>query len=763
MELNDYNGFDDHCKSADLAKKNNPTMESSMDQIMQRKDQEFIDHSLLAPEYMRGGDPNNFIIDLINFPKTVNTPGNTTDTLSSDLHFTTALFAENTEHNASDDLRKSASLCIPLHGDFLMPVHKTFNASVTSVETVEENGVKVVQQLLLTEPSETATLDDTSIDLDCDMTRFNSRKVLPHKKRISRKLKIVQDDSDLQLNVPLESHKLAPVQQLVVLFRCELCGHGACSQLEFFNHLKQHYEPSTPDTILAVMKTSLDALGPEKTDEVTNLCSLDKKTDDLDQVFPDVHFPFGNFQQNDEVDAVRVVMAPPQLPHNQHNHHYQHDHPHTQGAEQVVEGNIDASTNSMSHVQTSTQASAQALASEEFSDTEDMLEGIRDKVFVEDTCDTIDLMTPTPNGIRPHWFSSTGFGGIELKAKPFCDVLFSNQFPNILPNDGNPSEDLASEEDAEVMKLTNKPVIATEEHSPPLATSISATLSKNSKDLPLRLCSGNQIIEGAELLITQPNNCEQKQEQELHISLDSEENFGVAVPPVANTIEEADMDEEFIQEKPHMSEENVHPFYSQSRRKWMEDDHKRYVCYKCKRIFNSCNALKYHDQTHTGLRPYQCDICGKSFFAVGALKAHTRTHTGDKPYHCQHCDKKFRQWGDLKYHTVSIHSDEKNHQCEFCGKSFARKYSLDLHRRIHTSERNYKCETCGKGFRASHYLLEHRKIHTGEKPYQCKICSKRFRICQDLRRHERMHERRKLKEAAKKEQQDAAVAIQITS
>uniref|UniRef100_A0A1A9WLW3 C2H2-type domain-containing protein n=1 Tax=Glossina brevipalpis TaxID=37001 RepID=A0A1A9WLW3_9MUSC len=622
MELSDYNGFTDHCKNTDLAlKKNNPTMDS-MEQIMQRKDQEFIDHTLLAPpEYMR--DPNNFIIDLINFPKTVNTPNNTADTLASDLHFTNALFVENPEHNASD-LRKSASLCIPLHGDFLMPVHKTFNTSVTSVEAVEENGVKVVQQLLLTEPNETATLDETSIDLDCDMTRFDSRKVLPHKKRISRKLKIVQDESELQLNVPLESHKLAPVQQLVVHFRCELCGHGACSQLEFFNHLKQHYEPSTPDTILAVMKTSLDALGPEKTDDVTALCSLDKKTDDLDQVFPDVHFPFGNFQQNDEV---RVVMAPPQLRHHPHNHHYQHNHQHAQDGEHVVEGNIDATSNSMPHGQASTQSSAQALASEEFSDTEDMLEGIRDKVFVEDTCDTIDLMTPTPNSTRPHWFNNTSFGGMELKAKPFCDVLFSNQFPNILPNDSNASDDLASAEDSEVMKLTNnKPVIATEEHSPPLTTSI----SKNDKDLPLRLCGSNQIIEDHGLLITQSNNCEQKQEQELNISLDSEENFGVTVPP-ANAIEETDVEEEFIPEKPRIPEENVHNFFSHSRRKWMEDDHKRYVCYKC------------------------------------------------------------------------------------------------------------------------------------EKPYQCKICSKRFRICQDLRRHERMHERRKLKEAAKKEQQAGIGATQLAS
>lgn len=148
---------------------------------------------------------------------------------------------------------------------------------------------------------------------------------------------------------------------------------------------------------------------------------------------------------------------------------------------------------------------------------------------------------------------------------------------------------------------------------------------------------------------------------------------------------------------------------------------KRYVCNKCQRIFNSCNALKYHNRTHSGLRPHQCEICNKSFFAIGALKAHTRTHTGDKPFECKHCDRKFRQWGDLKYHTISIHSTEKNHQCEFCGKAFSRKYSLVVHLRIHTSERNYKCEFCTKTFRASTYLQNHRKIHTGKITYSYKL------------------------------------------
>lgn len=79
---------------------------------------------------------------------------------------------------------------------------------------------------------------------------------------------------------------------------------------------------------------------------------------------------------------------------------------------------------------------------------------------------------------------------------------------------------------------------------------------------------------------------------------------------------------------------------------------------------------------------YQCRVegCGKLFSRSYNYKAHLETHDDQReyPFPCvvSGCGRRFVRKTDLSRHHQSVHAKERNHECDYCGRLFARKDTL---------------------------------------------------------------------------------------
>ncbi|XP_076238965.1 uncharacterized protein LOC143182094 isoform X5 [Calliopsis andreniformis] len=169
----------------------------------------------------------------------------------------------------------------------------------------------------------------------------------------------------------------------------------------------------------------------------------------------------------------------------------------------------------------------------------------------------------------------------------------------------------------------------------------------------------------------------------------------------------------------------------------------RTTCPFCGKRLTSVERLEYHVMC-VHRQPHQCDKCKKAFQTEQALEDHKVIHRPDYFFKCEVCHVKYKSEGTMKRHVLRVHTlKESKYICEHCGRGYKLKIDLTQHiKRNHCME-DQVCRFCGKVVKdvKSHEWRHQRQLREDRRQFACHMCDKKFCHNSRLDKHLRLHEK----------------------
>ncbi|OCT62771.1 zinc finger protein 335 [Xenopus laevis] len=165
------------------------------------------------------------------------------------------------------------------------------------------------------------------------------------------------------------------------------------------------------------------------------------------------------------------------------------------------------------------------------------------------------------------------------------------------------------------------------------------------------------------------------------------------------------------------------------------NDPQAFRCQQCNYQCRRWSSLKEHMYNHKGSKPFKCEECEYTSVYKKDVVRHSAVHRDDRKkksektsipasYPCPVCGRIYTMQKRLTQH-MKIHSAEKPHMCDKCGKAFKKRYTFKMHLLTHlqcVGKSRYKCEFCEYICGDRKQLLNHQLTHMNDKPFKCSQC-----------------------------------------